>query len=49
MMPEMTIGMTKIARSPDFSRILAVSPTASRKAMTLTTTTVTAANPKVNR
>ena len=49
MMPETTMGMTNIARSPILKRMREVSPRASPKAMTLTTMTVTKANPKVNR
>ena len=49
MMPETTIGMTKTARRLTFSRMRDVSPTASRKAATFTTSTVTSENPNVNR
>lgn len=49
MMPETTIGMTKMVRSADFMRIREVSPTANRNAITFTAITVTIENPKVNR
>ena len=48
-MLEMTIGSTNTARSATLARILAVRPTASRNARTLTSRTVTSANPIVNR
>jgi len=49
MMPEITIGITKIVRSPVLNRMREVRPTASRNAMTLTTITVAIENPKVKR
>ncbi len=49
MMPETTMGMTKMVRSADFIRMRDVSPTARRKATTLTAITVTMENPKVKR
>ena len=48
-MPEITIGITKIVRSPVLKRMREVSPTASRNATAFTTITVTAAKPKVKR
>ena len=49
MMPEITIGMTKIVRRPVLNRMREVSPTASRNATKLTTITVAIENPNVNR
>ncbi len=49
MIPEMTIGITKIARRPVLNRIRETSPTARRNASTFTTITVTIENPNVNR
>ncbi|MDQ1125948.1 hypothetical protein QE428_000981 [Microbacterium sp. SORGH_AS 505] len=49
MMPEMTMGITKIVRRPVLKRMRAVSPTASRNAAMLTTITVAIAKPAVNR
>jgi hypothetical protein len=49
MMPEITIGITKIARRPVLNRMRETSPTASRKASTFTTITVAIEKPNVNR
>ena len=48
MIPETTMGITKIARSPVLNRMRLVNPTASRKAMTLTMMTVVNAKGRVN-
>ena len=49
MMPEITIGITKMVRRPVLKRMREVSPTASRKAITFTTITVAIEKPNVNR
>eukprot|EP01135_Chromosphaera_perkinsii_P011497 Nk52_evm1s2421 gene=Nk52_evmTU1s2421 len=49
MMPEITIGITKTARSAVLNLIWDTRPIASRSAITLTTITVHSANPKVNK
>ena len=46
-MPEITMGSTNTARRVTFARMRAVSPTASRNATTLTSSTVTSAKPIV--
>jgi hypothetical protein len=48
MMPEITMGRTKIARRTTLPRIFEHRSTASRNATTLTARTVTSANPIVN-
>ncbi len=47
MIPETTIGITKIVRSAVFARILAVSPMARVRATALTRITVHSATPMV--